>query len=110
MKSKLILYAGIVFLLAGLLLMHVLKLNTFGLSLIILGVLCKLAYIIIKMINKEYKPGYEMGLLFIGLLLFLGLRHFLPQPFSWIIATGGILLKVSFVILFIRKVRANRND
>lgn len=112
MKSKKLLFIGIALLLVGIVLRKLTQIEILGLILIITGVTCKTIYIIAKARSGEYKPGNELFILGLGLLLFftgLSFRN-VDQPIIepvYLIALG-ISLKVIFIIMFIRNVRANR--
>ena len=105
MKLKWLLFVGIALLTSGILLKKFSELSIEPILLIIVGVLLKTYYIIGKVRNGEYKPGSELGILLIGLCLFLSGLYFRSHegPFNatYLIA-AGISLKVVFVIsLFI---------
>ncbi len=111
MKSKWVLFTGIILLVTGI----VLRVNTdLGYQptlFIVIGVLLKTYYIIKKARNGEYKPGYELAFLFIGLLLLLSGIYLRPQELSFsssFLVVGGILFKIVFVILFIVNIRSHR--
>ena len=111
MKSKKLLFGGILILLIGILLKRVTDLSSLGLILIILGVSLKTIYIISKARSGEYKPGTELFVLAIGLLIFftgLSLKSIdspIINPAYLMII--GIGLKVTFIIMFVRNVRSN---
>lgn len=111
MKSKWTLFTGILLLILGIIIRKTTELGSEGLILIIVGVVFKTYYIISKARSGEYKPGYEMIFLFVGLAMFLSglyLRSHEP-PFSpALLIVPGILLKVLFIVLFIIKVRKTR--
>jgi len=111
MKSKWTLLAGILLLIIGIVLRKTTELASEGLILIIVGVVFKTYYIISKARSGEYKPGYELIFLFVGLAIFLTglyLRSHEP-PFSpALLIVPGILLKVLFIVLFIVKTRRSR--
>jgi len=111
MKSKWTLFAGIFLLTLGIILRKTTELGSEGLILIIVGVAFKSYYIISKARNGEYKPGYELIFLFVGLAMFLSglyIRSHEP-PFSpTLLIVPGILLKVLFIVLFIIKIRKTR--
>ena len=108
MKSKWLLFAGIIFLVIGIVLRRISDFSIEGLVLIITGVLLKAFYIIRKIRSGEYIPGFEMGFLFIGLAMFLSglyLRaHQAPFNPAFLIAPG-LLLKVGFIVIFIVKTK-----
>ncbi|WP_282136400.1 hypothetical protein [Seonamhaeicola maritimus] len=112
MKSKSLLFAGIILLLIGILIRKMTQMELMGLLLIIIGVTCKTVYIIKKAKSGEYKPGKELLLLILGLVLFLtglyfkSLEHPIINPIYLIIT--GIVLKVSFIIRFIQIVRSEK--
>ena len=111
MKLKWMLFAGIVLLTSGILLRKFSELSFEPILLIIVGVAFKTFYIIGKVRSGEYKPGIELGILLVGLLLFLsGLyvrSHELAFNATYLIASG-ITLKVIFVIMAISKMRSQR--
>jgi uncharacterized membrane protein len=113
MKSKGLLFIGILLLIIGIVLRKMTPYEAFGLGLIIIGVLCKTVYIISKARSGEYVPGKELIYLGVGLLLFLSglymrsLEQNLIDP-TYLIVTG-IGLKVFFIIRFIQIVRLTKN-
>jgi hypothetical protein len=111
MKSKWTFFAGIILLTIGIILRKTTAYGTEAIVLIVLGVLLKVYYIIMKARSGEYIPGMELLLLFVGLIMFfsgLYLRYHEP-PFSplWLMIPG-ISLKIGFIILFIKKTRKAR--
>ncbi len=110
MKSKYLLFTGIITLTTGIFLRATDQLEYLGLTLIAIGVLCKLLYILIKVKNGDYKPGSELLVLGLGLLLlFTGLYGLDPEniylkPVYFIVL--GISLKIIFVVWFIRIIRS----
>jgi 1,4-dihydroxy-2-naphthoate octaprenyltransferase len=114
MAKKSWLFIGIILLVIGILIRRLSELDAIGLILILGGVAFKTIYIIGKMKSGEYKPGLEMSLLVIGLLLFLGgiymrnndLELLLIPALFFIIA--GLALKVMFIIGFIKKLKESR--
>ena len=90
------------------------KIEYLGLSLIIIGVICKTFYITTKIKNGEYKPGKELFGLGLGLLLFfMGLYYIDPEnkilkPIYLIVL--GIALKIIFIIRFIQIVRSGKTN
>ncbi len=111
MKSKWTLFAGILLLTLGIILRKATGLGTEGLILIITGVVFKTYYIVSKVRSGEYKPGYELIFLFLGLTMFMSglyIRTHEP-PFSpALLIVPGVILKVLFIVLFIIKVRKTR--
>ena len=108
MKSKWILFTGLILLTTGILLRRITDFGIEAIILIIVGVLFKVYYIINKARNGEYKPGNELILLFIGLVMFfsgLYLRYHEPPFNPLYLMAPGILLKLGFIILFIKKTR-----
>ena len=114
MKLKGVLFAGIVLLVGGIILRKTTPLETVGLALIIIGVILKTIYIVIKSKRGEYKPGKELILLFAGLSIFftgLYLRNSDQPPIEPIyLIVLGISLKVGFIIGFIKNVRSNKKS
>lgn len=113
MKQKWTLFAGILLLVAGIIIRKSTELNVEGLVMILTGVLFKTYYIMSKVRSGEYKPGYELWFLFVGLTMFLtglylrSVVHFTYAPIMIII---GISLKVIFIILFIIKTRSKTKE
>lgn len=106
MRKKWPIYIGILLLLLGILLKELTTLKILPVVFILAGVVFKVYYGILRIRNKEYKPGYEIGILLIGLLLFLFGIYLRTQgsgsdPLLFILP--GIILKVVFVVFFIRK-------
>lgn len=108
------LFAGIVLLVAGILVRRMTDFPMIGLLMIFLGVGLKTYYIVAAARSGIYKPGAELWLLFSGLVLFLGglyLRRSGAEvgidPIYLILI--GLTLKALFVIRFIQIVRRVRN-
>jgi len=114
MKSKYLLFAGIISLSIGILLRVTNQLEYLGFSLIIIGVLCKLIYILKKVKDGVYKPGKEVFALGLGLFLFfLGLYgldsdNLFFKPVYFIVL--GISLKMIFVVRFIQIIRSAKKN
>jgi hypothetical protein len=107
MNMKLVLYLGIVLLVLGILSQIYSLLEGIGLYLIIGGVLCKLAFIIGVILLGKYRIGKEFIFLLAGLVLFFIGKSDLENPLlSYTLIITGISLKIVFVILFIRKLKA----
>ena len=112
MKSKSLLFTGIILLVVGILLKKMTQMDVIGLAAIIIGVTCKSIYIISKARSGEYKPGTELFILAMGLLLFFtglylrGIEQNLIKPIYLIVL--GITLKIIFIIKFIQIIRSNK--
>lgn len=111
MESKYLLFSGIISLSIGIILRASNQLENLGLSLIIIGVVCKVIYIIKKVKKGEYKPGIELFGLGLGLLLFfVGLysdpEHLFLKPVYFIVL--GITLKIIFIVRFIQIVQSRK--
>jgi hypothetical protein len=112
MSSKILLFSGIVLLIIGIVLRKMTELEIIGLILIITGVTCKSTYIVLKAKSGEYKPGKELFILALGLLLFftgLYLRGSEPSfinPLFLIIS--GLTLKIVFIVRFVQITRSQR--
>ena len=110
MKSKGLLFVGIVLLVIGIVIKKSTPMNTLGLVLIITGVTFKTIYIILKARSGEYKPGKELVFLVAGLLFFFTglylqkINQSLIDPNYFIFF--GLTLKVIFIIRFIKIVRS----
>jgi len=112
MKSKVLLFIGIILLVAGIILKKMTQMDVLGLTLIIIGVTFKSIYILAKVRSGEYKPGKELILLVAGLLFFLtglylrGNEQTLFNPIYLIIL--GITLKITFIIRIIQIVQSGK--
>lgn len=112
MKSKSLLFIGILLLIVGILLRKLTDFEILGLGLLLLGVTCKTIYIIAKIRNGEYRPGKELIFLFLGLLLFMtgiALRKSdTGSTYPIYLILSGLLLKIVYVIKFIRLVKRGK--
>ena len=109
MKLKFVLFAGILLLTAGIILRMFTDTGFSAILLIIVGVVFKTYYIIEKARSGEYKPGYELIFLFVGLTLFFaGLYFRIHQPaYHYVLLmVSGLILKMIYIILFVVKVRS----
>ena len=112
MKSKSLLFIGIILLVVGILLKKMTQMDAIGLASIIAGVTCKSIYIVTKARTGEYKPGKELVVLAVGLLLFFtglylrGIEQNLIKPIYLIVL--GITLKIIFIIKFIQIIRSSK--
>ena len=111
MPSKITLFAGILLLIAGIIVRKASSFPSTGLFMILLGVALKTYYIVGAVRSGLYRPGAEMWLLFVGLSLFLGglylrNRGFFIDPIYLIVT--GLALKILFVVRFIQLVRQSR--
>lgn len=112
MKSKGLLFIGIILLVIGIVLKKSTQMDVLGLILIITGVTFKSIYILSKVKSGEYKPGKELIFLIVGLLLFftgLYLRNInqtLVKPIYLIVC--GITFKIIFIIRFIQIVKSEK--
>lgn len=108
MKTKWPLYLGIVLLTLGIVLKSMGKFDPYALIILLSGVAFKIGYIITKIITGEYHPGKEVILLMVGLTLFLTGVYFKAHPRELhhaFLMVPGIALKLSFVLIFIFKLR-----
>lgn len=112
MNSKSLLFIGIVLLTLGILIRKMTSFEAVGLSLILLGVICKTVYIVAKIKNGLYKPGYEVLFLGGGLLFFLSGVFFRNYDgdsiYPVFLIILGLTLKVMFIIRFIKKIKASK--
>jgi len=109
MNIKLILYLGIVLLVLGIFSINISQLEGISNYLIVGGVLCKLAFITSVIKSGQYRVGVEIVFLMAGLaLFFIGKSELGNILLSWVFIFSGISLKIVFVILFIRKLKAGR--
>lgn len=108
MKSKWSLYLGIVLLTLGIILKSNGLISPYALIILLSGVAFKIVYIISKIVSGEYKPGNELILLMLGLTLFLTGVYFKSHPRELhhaFLMAPGIALKLSFIFIFILKIR-----
>jgi hypothetical protein len=108
MKEKWPLFTGVVFLTLGVILLKTIDFDPWSLIILLTGVAFKVAYILSKIIKKEYIPGYEIAFLLIGLSLFLGgiiLEKKEIIENAIVLKMVGISLKVVFIFAFIKKSR-----
>ena len=111
MHSKKLLFIGIALLIIGIVFRKFTDMTGLGLSMILIGVGCKTIYIIAKAKSGEYKPGKELIWLFLGLALFLTglvLKSNSPGMISTVLIISGLILKLLFILIFIRKVKAHK--
>lgn len=108
MKTKWALYLGITLLTLGIVLKSTGKFDPYALIILLTGVAFKIGYIVQKIISREYKPGMEVILLMAGLTLFLTGVYLKANPKELhhaFLMAPGIALKVSFILIFIVKMR-----
>jgi hypothetical protein len=112
MKSKGLLFIGIILLVFGIVLKKSTQMDTLGLASIITGVTLKSIYILSKVRSGEYKPGREVIFLIVGLILFftgLYLRNINQALIKPIYLIGvGITFKIIFIIRFIQIVKSKK--
>lgn len=112
MSSKILLFAGIVLLIIGIVLRKMTELEIIGLILIIIGVTCKSTYIVLKARSGEYKPGKELFVLALGLLLFFTGLYLRSSEQSFInplyLIISGLTLKIVFIVRFVQITRSQR--
>ncbi len=110
MKNKWLIYVGVVLLICGIVLKSATNLKFLSLFFLFSGVSLKLSYITIKAVKKEYKIGWEIFLLILGLIIFgisLYLKHN-PCCLNYLVPMIiGISLKVGFIVTFIIKTKNN---
>lgn len=106
MKSKYLIYAGIILLVTGIVLSAMEIMSVLALLLIISGILLKLTFLIINKLNRSYKPGYELLILLVGLGLFVMGKYseidFISR-YATVFLLTGISCKFTFVLLFLLK-------
>jgi len=113
MISKWALFLGIILLATGIVLRITIDLSFVPIIFIVVGASFKTYYIISKARSGEYKPGYELVFLFVGLFMLLSgiyLRSLVPAFNPVFLIICGISLKVLFIILFILNVRSLRRE
>jgi hypothetical protein len=110
-RNKGLLFTSIAVLSVGIILKATSDWNQLSILLITLGALGKLLYLRQRISSGNYTPGIELVFLSIGLTLFLSGLYLKSNPinipYQWF-TYSGILLKISFIILFIRKARKSR--
>ena len=112
MKSKVLLFIGILLLVLGIILKKTIQMDALGLTLIITGVTFKSIYILAKARSGKYKPGKELIFLVVGLLLFFTGLYFRNKEQTLInpiyLIVFGITLKIIFIIRFIQIVKSGK--
>lgn len=109
-ENKSLLFISIALLSLGILLKLISDWNQLALLLITMGAVGKLFYLRKRIVKRIYKPGIELLFLSLGLTLFL-IGLYLKtiegnQIHQWF-TIPGILLKTTFILLFIRKSKKN---
>lgn len=111
-RIKLLLYAGLVFIVAGLILRFLMNGSGLGNVLVSVGGSLKLVYVFLIMKFGGYKPGIELLYLGLGVTIVIvgsWLRKNMYDTFLALSFTvSGVVLKAFFVYVFIRKMRAIR--
>lgn len=108
MKDKSFLFTGIILLIIGILLSKTTNIQYIPSIIIFIGVAFKIFYITKLIRSKKYKPGYELVLLFLGLILFFLAKFIKAQDYSishYYFLFSGIALKIGFIIVFMNKIR-----
>ena len=111
MSKKWPLFTGILFLIPGVLLRIFTDIKMWPILIIVTGAFFKILYIINKIRNGEYKPGYEMVVLYIGLVMFFAgvfLRNHHSRFNHMYLMVPGISCKVFFIFMFIKKSRTKK--
>ncbi len=111
MVKKWPLLVGILFLVPGVLLRIFSDINMWPVLIIVTGAFFKIYYIIRKIIAGEYKPGYEMIILYIGLIMFFTgvfLRNHHSSFNHMFLMIPGICCKLFFIFMFIKKSRIKK--
>lgn len=108
MKPKHLIIVGIVLLVSGIVARFVWNDSFFPILMMISGTMCKLIFIVVSIRNKTYKPGKEMFLLYLGLCVFFTGLYFKRHGVDMapLLMSMGIVMKLLFVILFIKKFKA----
>lgn len=114
MLKKWPLYIGLSLLAVGIVLKIATTYTVVPLIIMLSGISFKIYYITIKIIRKEYKPGFELYLLVSGLAIFftaifLTQQGLLNTPTSILFKTTGISLKAAFLLMFILKTRGTKS-
>ncbi len=107
MKHKYLLFIGIILLAAGIMMRAGDIYKGPALILIISGAVAKISYIITKIRIGVYKPGGELIVLGVGLLLFFSGLHLrnIDHSFNYFyLMFPGLTLKIIFVAMFFRKI------
>lgn len=107
LQRKHILFVGIIALVTGLIAKQWVEFCNWPLMLIMTGGSLKLLYVALEITSKSYHPGKELLLLILGLLVFFAGIYLGREEvaFAYLMMITGLMLKVSFVIFFIRKKR-----
>lgn len=106
LKSKWKLFLGLILLIFGIVLKLITDHDQIAIIFIAIGVLLKLVHIVSIIKNRSYKPGWEIIILAFGLsLFFFGLYICQIPSLAQLFIIIGLVLKTTFVVLFIKKVR-----
>ena len=101
MKSKALLFTGIIILILGIVVRKTTAMAIPGLALIIVGVTLKTTYIILKAKSGEYEPGKELLFLAFGLSIFFYGLHLRDVENAFIKPIFPILLGISLKVIYI---------
>lgn len=108
MKKKWPLFLGVLLLVIGIIIRKMTDYTYSGVIIILIGVICKIFYITSKFKSGEYKPGYELAILYIGVIVFFTGMYLRSQEISLyptLLMPIGISLKLVFILMFIKKTR-----
>ncbi|MDZ7777807.1 MAG: hypothetical protein U5L09_20435 [Bacteroidales bacterium] len=110
MDARTSLISGLILLTTGIILRHYLSDDLWPTALILAGALNKIWFLFLMVRKHHYKPGIEVFLLITGLVLFFtGLwsrsTELACSVNPYLLLVSGIILKTTFVILFIVKTK-----
>jgi len=106
MQTKWKLILGLILIILGIILKTLSDFDQIAVVLIILGAGFKVAHILGIIKNKTYKPGWEIIILILGLMLFFfGLYVCQMEGISKLFIISGLVLKTIFVVLFVKKIK-----
>jgi hypothetical protein len=108
MKQKWPIFAGILLLTLGIIFRFMQFDSGLYVPFFAVGGVLKLLYLVKIIAQGKYRPGLEMGLLILGLILFflsLVLKNNYNSDYYIYFLVPGITLKILFIVLFIYKLQ-----
>lgn len=109
---KALFFTGLTLIISGILLKISTPETWISSVLISLGGTAKILFLVLTLRKNKLRPGYEMLFLLAGLALVILGAQLRKEPatlaFALPATLSGLLLKVSFVLLFIRRLRLHR--
>lgn len=109
---KAVFFTGLILIITGILLKISTPESWISSVLISLGGTAKILFLVLTLRKNKLRPGYEMLFLLAGLALVILGAQLRKEPstlaFALPATLSGLLLKITFILLFIRKLRSHR--